>query len=454
MSEYEEPPKSPTNKDIMKFLTSFKASIHTEIPQAVYHEVAVTVRDKVAETVRNELANTVRTEIGAAVAPLKDAQREIVDELEATKTKVSEMVLDNADTKSKIHDLQRQIMSMKQTKISPPNSTVTISPPNISAMPALAPPATATTGGRAPTPHSSASQPALQVLQNAKKILGFSPITPEDLSYLKCHHHTDDDARAMVLSIKEFLSCEMKVPGSVLDTITIVNVFPPAKTPTNWKTLYAEFQDSITTDLINQYVRNLRPGRSVSIYVPHSLFPRYAAIRDIEHSYRNGDIKHKTRVKYGTSDFVLLIKPRDTNTSWSYVSLSSLPPLQLSLFEGNLSSSPPPGRTRLPSKRARSGSPDADNTRSNKAKIVDETSDDGENNPDNPTSTKESIAPVNLPSTEPTNLPSPPRSAPLSQSDLGSFHPSACVSPRSVSNRSFTFTNKTSSIPVMKNSLN
>ena len=454
MSESEEPPKSPTNKDIMNFLTSFKESIHTEISQAVRHEVAVTVRDKVAETVRAELTNTVRTEIVAAVEPLKGAQKELLEEIEATKSRVSEMVLENENTKSKVEELQRQMITIQQEK-NPPSS---IPPYQSVFLPTGLPPRHASappTASTAPPP-STTSQPALQVLQNAKKVLGFSPITIEDISHLKAQHGTDDDARAMHLSIKEFLSLEMKVPSTVLDTINILNVFPPAKNPTNWKTLYAEFPDSATTDLINQYARNLLPGRSVSIYVPHSLFPRFAAVRDIEHSYRNGDIKHKTRIKYGTSDFVLIVKPRDTNSSWTYVSLSSLPPLQLSMFDGNLTSSPPPGRTRLASKRARSGSPEVDLTRNNKPRISDVSSGGKEGSSDSATPPEQSTAPNSSSSPAPTA--GPPHTcsgpAPPSMSDLGSFHPSACVSPRAVSNKSFTFTNRTSSIPIMKNSLN
>ena len=454
MSESDGPPKSPSNKDIMDFLTVFKASIHTEISQSVSHEVAVTVRDKVAETVRAELTNTLRAEIASAVAPLNVAQKELVEEIEATKSKVSEMIIDNADTKSKIEDLQRQMISIQREKNLPPSMPVNppVAPPTGFSAERAPPPS----GSQGPSP-SIASQPALQVLHNAKKVLGFSPITAEDISYLKVQHATEDDARAMHLSIKEFLGCEMKVPSYVLDTITIIKVFPPAKSPTNWKTLYAEFQDSSTTDLINQYVRNLRPGRNVSIYVPHSLFPRFAAIRDIEHSYRNGEIRHKTRIKYGTSDFTLLVKPRDTDSSWKYVSLSSLPPLQLSSFDGNLTSSPPPGRTRLSSKRARSGSPEVEHARSNKARFCDDSSGGKDDCPDSVTPSE--IPPASdtsPPPAESVSLPSQtcPAPAPSSKSDLGSFHPSACVSPRTVSNKSFTFTNKTSSIPIMKNSLN
>ena len=455
MSDNGEPPKSPSNKDIMNFLTQFKESMHTEISQAVSKEVAATVRDGVAETVRTELATTLRTEIGIAVAPLKVAQKEMVDEIETTKCKVSEMALDYAETKSKIMELQQQMTSMQKKVSHPPvlvnpTSSALLNPP---ARHVFAPPTISATASQGPP--TTASQPALEVLQNAKRVLGFFPITPADISYLKEQHAVDDDAEAKLLSVKEFLRCEMKVPTAILDTINIVRVFPPARDPTGWKTLYAEFQDSTTADLINQYVRNLVPGRTVSIYVPHSLFPRYAAIRDIEHSYRNGDVKHKTRIKYGTSDFVLLIKPRDTAQSWSYVSLSSLPPLQLSLFDGNLSTSPPPGRTRLPSKRARSGSPEADLARNNKAKISEEAYDDKEEETDNPTSLEMITTSDTLPPESLADGPlSPPRPAPSSKSDLGSFHPSACVSPRAVSNKSFTFSNKASSIPVMKSSLN
>ena len=161
----------------------------------------------------------------------------------------------------------------------------------------------------------------------------------------------------MKAAIIEFLNGEMKIPSYITDKITITKVFTPASQPTNWNKLYAEFSDTSTVELINQYVVNLVPGVSVSIYVPNSLFPRYCAVRDLEYSFRNGPVKHKTRIKYGISDFVLLVKPRNQHAPWSYPSLANLPPLQLSLYDGNPSSSPPTGRIRLNSKRMRSESP-------------------------------------------------------------------------------------------------
>ena len=66
------------------------------------------------ETSQTELATSIRNEVTAAVAPLQTSQREIIDELETTRNKVSEIALDNADTKSKVEILQQQMLSMEQ----------------------------------------------------------------------------------------------------------------------------------------------------------------------------------------------------------------------------------------------------------------------------------------------------------------------------------------------------
>ena len=89
----------------------------------------------------------------------------------------------------------------------------------------------------------------------------------------------------------------MNVPANVLQSLSFVKIFPPANQSTNWDRLYVEFQDCVTADLINRYAVNLKPGKTVSIYVPHGLYPRFNSIRDIAHTYRHGEIKHKTKIK-------------------------------------------------------------------------------------------------------------------------------------------------------------
>ena len=421
MSTDERPLSSLAAKDLFNYMEQIKISF--------------------TATAQTEIAATVRTEISAAIAPLHASQREIVEELESTKLKVSEIADDNADTKAKVSELQEQMILMQHqlTKSStlpvPPNPSTTGRPQ----VPPIHHPSTSTDR------HSAA---ALEVIHNARKILGFSPITPDDISYLKAQNNMNDDTEAKSVAIIEFLNCEMKVPKSFTDQLIMKRIFPPSRHPTEWKTLYVEFEDTSITDLINQYVTNLLPGKSVSIYVPHSLFPRFSAVRDIEHSYRNGDIKHKTKVKYGPTDFALLAKPRHERAPWFHVSLSSLPPLKLSVFDGNPSSSPPPGRARLSSKRSRSESSETEDNRVNKQKV--------DSSSDNPNANKETDDADTEVHENPDNLLKTPSKddpvLPINR-DLGSFHPSACLSPSAAQNLNFNFASK-SGIPLMKNHLN
>ena len=209
------------------------------------------------------------------------------------------------------------------------------------------------------------STTAIATLQEAKRVLGFSPIDKGDILYLQERLSLDSES-LKIEAVREFLIHEMKISKAVADSLEIARTFTPAKQSDDWTTLYAEFTNISSVELINQYVTRLKPGKSVSIYVPHSLYPRFQSINSIAHSYRNGEVKHKTKVRYGTSDFVLLIKRTDGVSRWTYAPLNHLPPLELSLFDGNLSSSPAPGRQRLPSKRA-CDSPESE-TRCNKTK--------------------------------------------------------------------------------------
>ena len=47
------------------------------------------------------LAASIKTEVAAAVAPFHDRQQEIIEDLEGTKQKVSDLALDNAATRAK-----------------------------------------------------------------------------------------------------------------------------------------------------------------------------------------------------------------------------------------------------------------------------------------------------------------------------------------------------------------
>ena len=259
--------------------------------------------------------------------------------------------------------------------------------------------------------------------------------------------HSYSLSPTMKASIFKFLDCEMKV---IIDSIVIRRIFPPAK-QTEWDHLYVEFSD-ISTAKLNNYARNLCHGLSISIYVPHCLHPRRAAINNIAFGYRNGTIKHNSKIKYGASDFLLLIKEKGNRGPWSNVALDteSLPPPDFS----STATSPPRGRIRLPSKRARPSSDDASPKRAKARKEdIEKTGTKDISNDDN--DRNDLLTDTNLPDEKATPK-TPENLAPAlaSKKDLGAFLPSACLSPSFSLNQNFTFGADQSKVPMILSPLN
>ena len=355
---------------------------------------------------------------------------------------------DHSSLKSRVCFLESELASIKNN------------PPSVN-FPALPTVSTISISAE-PTPDTVSSDDtpdALRVLQEAKKVLGFSPIPNDHIDYLKEQYSIVDDFEAKKTAIQEFLEFEMKIPRSSIEKFSMRRIFPPAK-QVNSKTLYVEFSDVSTTEHIQQFVTHLNPGVQLSIYIPHALYPRYRAVRDIANSLRfptDGSEKLKYKIKWGLSDFVLLTKSKQG--SWTHASLSSLPPLKLFPIGNSASSSPAPGRQRLLSKRTRSPEDNSPNARTSKIRkevpnLEIESKDDDTKTPENltPPSRSSIESKVDQVSDDPPKTPQ--KSSLSSAKDQGSFLPSACISPNAAANKNFTFGNSLSSIPTIQKSLN
>ena len=453
-----------SNDQVLAFLTEFRSSI---------------------EKSNTDLANNIRHEVAYAIDSMNKKQSDFSKDLLDTKEKCEAIAIESKDTRVQLHALQKEFSSFKQNLPIPqvPTNAAGRSFP-------ITPPIT--------NPPSDNVQ-AISVLQAAKRVLGFTPIEHKDILYLQDRLSCSVDTRPLdsdslrIEAIREFLTDEMKIPRTVADSLLIARTFTPARQSENWSTLYAEFTSASSVDLINQYVNRLKPGKSVNIYVPHSLYPRFQSINSIAHSYRNGAIKHKTKVRYGPSDFELLIKPREGVSRWTYAPLDHLPPLELSPFDGNISSSPAPGRTRLPSKRSRD-SPEIE-TRSNKtrtdlalpslapcsdatAPVVNQQTlpppsldievvqinsgpnilPSGSNSTGARPKCNTSSSPLNddefVVSESSPELKKNEESKSCASTDLGTFLPSAGLSPSVAQNQNFDFSHRKSAIPRPRSSLN
>ena len=70
----------------------------------------------------------------------------------------------------------------------------------------------------------------------ARRIIGFKPIEPRMLELQMRCYGAKTKEEAMLMEIKSYLKCEMKVRPSVIEELDIVRVFHPAKE--DWNVLY------------------------------------------------------------------------------------------------------------------------------------------------------------------------------------------------------------------------
>ena len=307
----------------------------------------------------------IRREISAALAPLDEKQKKLEDDQCIISQEQASMKEQLALIQKQLADLlaNRYLETNHPAKVllptneaSGPNTSETIEPPD-------------------------EEEVSSKLVSEAMRIVGFSPITRKDLEFLKSKHSIENDREAMIYAIQEFLDCEMKVPFHIIKQLNIVRVFPPAN-QLDFNKLYAEFGNIQSANLVFSYARNLKPGTSVFLYIPHQFYRRFKDIDTEAYNLRNGEEKWKTKIKFGTSDLILLKKPK-IGGSWTEVSLPDLSPLDLHQDSSSSSraSSPPRGRSR---KRSRSdtGSGD-DQDRLAKSHKPDDAVDENQHKSDN-----------------------------------------------------------------------
>ena len=126
---------------------------------------------KYMEKLNKLVQDGVHSEVTAAIAPFRDKQNMIVDDLAQTKEKVTEIETDHEATKTKVNDLQQQLADLKHN-LEQSNATF----PPIPSYPAplhtyLSPLISI------PAPTHQVSHELKLAVAEARKVIGFSPIT-------------------------------------------------------------------------------------------------------------------------------------------------------------------------------------------------------------------------------------------------------------------------------------
>ena len=221
----------------------------------------------------------------------------------------------------------------------------------------------------------------LEICSRARRIIGFTPIEPRMLDIQRESYGARDTEEAMMMEIKSYLKCEMKVKPSDIEKIDIVKIFPPAKE--DWDTLYVEFGSEFEVDKLFKYTRVInKADHRLVRWIPKELYERFRALDSFAYRLRM-DIKSqggklKTRIKVGRDDLELSLKY--PNSVWKSEPLpGGLPEVDLEVGSRSpLTSSPPPGRPgrsdqttkNLLKKRPLSGSDNEDRAKKSREEII------------------------------------------------------------------------------------
>ena len=180
----------------------------------------------------------------------------------------------------------------------------------------------------------------------ARKVVGFTPIVPRMLEIQLQSYGAKDMEEAMLMEVKSYLKCEMKMLPSVIEKLNFVRIFPPARE--DWNVLYVEFGSDQEVDTVFKHTRNMvQKDHRVTRWTPKQMFDRFRAIQSLAYTIRQEE-GLKTRVKIGQTDF--LLSTRSLNSSiWRPRTLPShLPEIDLDQIRTTLSTDThPPGRPSL-----------------------------------------------------------------------------------------------------------
>ena len=203
----------------------------------------------------------------------------------------------------------------------------------------------------------------LDICARARRIIGFTPIEPRMIELQKTAYGAKDTQEAMLMEVKSYLKCEMKVKPCDIAKIDIVKVFPPAKK--EWNTLYVEFGSESEVDKLFSYTKVIcKADHRLTRWIPKELYNRFRALESMAYKLRQDrkiqGSKVRTRVKVGRSDLEFSV--RLPNAGWRTEPLpEGLPDIDLEAGRrSSLTASPPPGRPNMYSyqdrKRPHSGS--------------------------------------------------------------------------------------------------
>ena len=107
----------------------------------------------------------------------------------------------------------------------------------------------------------------------------------------------------MLMEVKNYLKCELKVKPSEIEQLNILKIFHPAKD--DWNTLYVELGNEAEVEFLYTFTKNIKEkDNRLFPYIPRQMYRRFRAAESFLYNIRQTE-KVKTKVKIGLDDFTL-----------------------------------------------------------------------------------------------------------------------------------------------------
>ena len=124
-----------------------------------------------------------------------------------------------------------------------------------------------------------------EICEAGRRVVGFTPIEPRMLDLQIQSYGARNMEEAMLMEIKSYLKCEMKVKPSEIEKLDIVRIFHPAKE--NWNVLHVEFGSEYQVDKLFSYTRGMvKQDHMVVRWYPRQMYDRYRAAESIAYEIR------------------------------------------------------------------------------------------------------------------------------------------------------------------------
>ena len=198
------------------------------------------------------------------------------------------------------------------------------------------------------------------LVRKARRTLGFSPITGNDIKEVMDELKVDNLEEGMEEVVKDYFRAEMAMPQDVINQLKFTRIFHRAgESRSEDNQLFVEFSEDSMPSVVYKFVRKMRKECNILAYIPDAFRERAAELERVAFQLRHSTPSYNTKIRWGWGDLLLERKLRGSKEQYRSVSVTDLPPVDLTAIPrermpmATHTASPAPGRMAR-RKRARS----------------------------------------------------------------------------------------------------